>query len=66
MQKAKTDIIHVAAYDKPSLLVAHFEGCMRSNKFKPRTLSQFRVYKTSALVVSHNQVLYCIRNSQTG
>ena len=33
MQKAKTDII--AAYDKPSLLIDHFEGCMSSNKFKP-------------------------------
>ena len=33
MQKAKTDII--AAYDKPSLLIDHFEGCMGSNKFKP-------------------------------
>ena len=49
MQKAKTDIIHVAAYDKPSLLVAHFEGCMRSNKFKPRPLSQFRVYEDKCI-----------------
>ena len=47
MQKAKTDII--AAYDKPSLLVAHFEGCMRSDKLKPRLISQFTVYKDKCI-----------------
>ena len=65
MQKAKTDII--AAYDKPSLLIDDtLKVVWGQISLSPAHFCNLKFAKTSALIVGHNQVLYYIRNSQTG